>query len=315
MSVAASVFTVPVLAALVAGAMTAGVPLLFAALGEAVSERGGVLNIGLEGMMLAGAYAGFAVTVRWGSPWAGFLGAAVAGLALGAVMAVLCVKLNLDQIVVGIALLLVAQGATSVLHKAQYGASYPRLDAVPFVPIPLLSKVPVLGLGLFSQQAVVYLAFGLAVVVALLLRGTTFGLHLAAAGENPEALDAAGVGVVRTRAAGVLVAGGFAGLGGGFLSIVGAGIFVPFMTNGAGFIAIVIAMLARGRPFWIAVLALAFGSALSLATALQLVGVSVSVDLLNALPFVAVLVVMVLLGRGRALPAALGRPYRRGSRI
>ncbi|MHB0980194.1 MAG: ABC transporter permease [Thermoleophilia bacterium] len=315
MSAVQEVFALPILTALVAGAVTAGVPLLLAALGEAISERGGVLNIGLEGMMLVGAYTGFWATLRWGSPWIGFLAAITAGLLFGAAMAALCVGLNLDQIVVGIALLIVAQGATSVLHRARYGASYPRLDAVPPLEVPLLSKVPVVGAGLFSQQPVVYLAFGLLVVVALLLRATSFGLHLGAAGEDPEALDAAGVSVAWTRTAGVLVAGALAGLGGGFVGIVGAGIFVPFMTHGAGFIAIVIAMLARGRPIWIAMLALVFGGALSLATALQLVGVSVSIDLLNALPFVAVLLVMFLFARGKALPGALGRPYRRGSRI
>lgn len=304
----------PVLTALVAGAVVAGIPLLVAALGEAVSERGGVLNIGLEGMMLTGAYAGFAATLHWGSPWAGFAAALAAGLVFGGVMAVLCVGLNLDQVAVGIALLILAQGATSVLHRAEYGASYPRLDAVPGLEIPLISKMPVLGSALFSQQLVVYLAVGLAVAVAWLLRATTFGLDLKAAGEEPEALDSAGVSVATTRALGVLTAGACAGVAGGFLSIVAAGVFVPFMTNGAGFIAIVIAMLSRGRPLWIAILAFGFGGALSLTTALQLVGVSVPIDLLNALPFIAVLLALFLFGRGTGLPGALGRPFVRGAR-
>ncbi len=306
--------SVPVLTALVAGAVIAGIPLLLAALGEMVSERAGVLNIGLEGMMLTGAFTGFAATLHWGSPWAGFAAAAAAGLAFGAVMALLCVGLNLDQVVVGIALLVLAQGATSVLHRAEYGASYPRLDAVPGLEIPLIAKVPVIGAALFSQPLVVYLAIALAAAVGWLLRATSLGLELKAAGEEPEALDAAGVSVVATRVFGVLVAGTCAGLGGGFLSIVAAGVFVPFMTNGTGFIAIVIAMLSRGRPLWVVILALGFGIALSLATALQLVGVSVPIDLLNALPFVAVLVALFLFGRGKALPGALGRPFVRGAR-
>jgi simple sugar transport system permease protein len=297
------VFTAAFLSALVAGGVTAAMPLVLAALGETISERAGVLNIGLEGMMIAGAYAGFLVALETGSPWLGLAGGLGAGLLLSVVVAVLCVRLGLDQIVVGIAILVSMEGVTSVLHRARYGATYPRLDSMPGFKIPLLSRIPVLGDGLFAQPLPAYLAIGALLAAAWFLRSTNLGLEWKAAGESPETLDVAGVSVARTRTYAALCAGVFGGLGGAYLSIIGAGIFVPFMTNGAGFIAIVLAMIARGRPLWVFIGALGFGMTVSLATALQLVGVVVPID-----------VVLVVFARRVYLPAALGVPYERGSR-
>jgi ABC-type uncharacterized transport system permease subunit len=308
------VFTSAFFSALVAGGVTAGLPLLLAALGETISERAGVLNIGLEGMMIAGAYAGFVVALGTGSPWLGLAAGLGAGLVLSAAVALLCVRLGLDQIVIGIALLVSMEGVTSVLHRARFGTTYPRLESMPSVEIPLLSRIPVVGDGLFAQPLPAYLAVGLLLAAAWVLRSTNIGLEWKAAGESPHTLDVAGVGVVRTRTAAALFAGAFGGLGGAYLSIVGAGIFVPFMTNGAGFIAIVLAMIARGRPLWVLIGSAAFGMTVSLATALQLVGVVIPIDVVNMLPFLAVLIVLVLFTRRVYLPAALGVPYERGSR-
>ena len=147
-----------------------------------------------------------------------------------------------------------------------------------------------------------------------MLRRTTIGLHLRAAGERPDLLDAAGVSVVRVRTLAELTAGALAGVGGAYFSIVAAGTFVPFVTGGAGFIAIVIAMLARGRPFWAVLGALLFGMSLSLATALQLVGIDIPTSFVFMLPFVSVIVVLVVFARQSRLPSALGLPYHRGSR-
>jgi ABC-type uncharacterized transport system permease subunit len=146
------------------------------------------------------------------------------------------------------------------------------------------------------------------------LRHTTVGLNLRAAGERPDSLDAAGVSVVRVRTLAELAAGALAGIGGAYLAIVAAGTFVPFVTNGAGFIAIVIAMLARGRPFWTVLGALLFGMSLSLATTLQLAGINIPTSFVFMLPFISVIVVLVLFARQSRLPSALGLPYHRGSR-
>lgn len=304
--------TATFLAAMVSGSILAGMPLLLAALGETVSERAGVLNIGLEGMMLVGGYAGFVAALYSHSSWLGLLGGVAGGLVTAIIVAVFCVRLGLDQIVVGIAVLITAEGVTSVLQRAQFGTTYPRLDAVATVDIPLLAKIPVLGASLFSQPLVVYVGVASVLLLHWVLRYSSVGLDLRAAGEKPSALDSAGVSVVRTRSMAVLVTGAMGGLGGAYMAIIGAGIFVPFMTHGAGFIAIVLAMLARGRAGWVLIGALLFGMSVSLSTALQLVGVNVPQDVVNMLPFVAVMVALVLFARRAYLPAALGTPYKRG---
>ncbi|MGI6246350.1 MAG: ABC transporter permease [Pseudochelatococcus sp.] len=303
------------LTALLTGAVTAGVPLLLAGLGEQMSQKAGVLNIGLEGMMLAGAYAGFIVTLHMGaSPWgaAAGLGAALgAGLLAGAVMAGLAVRLGLNQIVIGIALLLGLEGLTAILHHLSFAQSYPRLPAAASWAAPGLAHLPLIGPAVFDRPPMVHVALLLVPLCAALYRLTHAGLALRAAGDGPRALDAAGGNVRRVRTVAVLAAGALAGLGGGFMAIVGAGVFVPFMTNGAGFIAIVLAMLARGRPLLVLAGALLFGGCLSAATALQVAGVDAPTDIVQMLPFAAVLLVLALFGRRGALPAALGETWDR----
>jgi simple sugar transport system permease protein len=302
------------LTALVIGGLLAGVPLLFASLGEIMAEASGVLNVGLEGMMLTGAFVGFIATLATHDVWIGLGAGGIAGLLVSLVMVILCIRLGLDQIVVGVAIVLTAEGTTAVLHATLYGDSYPRLDAAPRLAIPFLSELPVLGGSLFNQPPAVYLGFILVGVVAWLLRRTSVGLHLRAAGEQPSSLDAAGVSVVRVRTLAELACGTLAGIAGAFLAIVGAGTFVPFVTNGMGFIAIVIAMLARGRAWWAVVGSFLFGMSLSLTTALQLVGIDVPVDVVQMLPFVSVIVVLIIFARDARLPSSLGLPYLRGSR-
>ncbi|MBE3073975.1 MAG: ABC transporter permease [Actinobacteria bacterium] len=302
------------MAAVISGAILAGMPILFAALGETISEQAGVLNIGLEGMMLFGAYAGFVVANWTGSSWVGFLAAIIAGMAVSLLMVVFCVRMGRDQIVVGIAILLTMEGLTSLLHQVQFGESYPRLGSVPTVAIPGLSKIPVLGPSIFSQPLIVYIGIALIFAAGWMLCRTNLGLNIRAAGWKPVALDNAGVDVLNIRTIAVLSTGALAGLGGGYMAIVTAGIFVPFMTGGFGFIAIVIAMLARGRPVWVLIGSLLFGIALSIATALQLVGINVSTDLVQMLPFVTVIVALALFARHTMLPAALATPFVRGQR-
>lgn len=309
-----NLFHQDVLTALISGGVIAGIPLLLAALGESISERSGVLNLGIEGFMIIGAYLGFIVAYYLHSTWLGFLGGAVGGVLACLVMIVLCVWLGLDQIVVGIAITLAGEGITSVLQGAQFGTTYPRLGATPTVAIPLLHKIPVIGSGLFEQNLLVYLGIIFAGALAWLFRSTNVGLNLRAAGEKPEALDAAGVSVAATRSWAVLSTGALAGLGGGFLAIAGAGVFTPFMTQGQGYMAIVICMLGRGKPVWVALASLLFGISLSITTALQLAGIEISTDLINMLPFIAVMVALVIFGRRSYLPPALALPYIRGAR-
>lgn len=302
------------LAALLFGAATAAIPLLLAGLGEQMSEKAGVLNIGIEGMMIAGAYVGFVSAFYSGSLWVGFLAGAAGGMVVAALMALLCVRIGLNQIVIGIALTLGLEGLTALLYHFQFSRSYPRLPAAEATAIPLLSDLPLLGPALFRHHLIVYLAMATVGVMTWLYRRTQFGLNLQAAGDKPAALDVAGIDVIRTRTVAVLFTGGMAGLGGAYLSNVGAGLFIPFITNGAGFLGIVLAMLARGRPIWVLIGAMIFGCCLSVTTAAQVAGINVPIDVIQMLPFLAVMAMLVLFGRRASLPAALGIPYERGAR-
>ena len=307
-----ALLTEPFLVSLLFGAVTAGLPLLLAGLGEQISEKAGVLNIGLEGMMLMGAYSGFLATYHTGSFWLGYLAGGVGGMCAALIVALLCIRRGLNQIVIGIAVTLGAEGLTSLLHFVQFSRSYPRLPAAPILELPGLSQIPILGKGLFSHNALVYLAVLLVAALTWMFRSTYLGLSLEAAGNKPAALDAAGVNVVRTRYFAVLCTGFLAGLGGAYMANVGAGIFVPFITGGAGVIGIVLAMLARGRPLWVLFGAILFGASLAMTTALQVAGIDIPTDVVQMLPFAVVMGVLVLFGRNSMLPPALGTPYVRG---
>jgi len=302
------------LGALLFGAVTAAIPLILAGLGEQMSEKAGVLNIGIEGMMLAGAFTGFFAAFHTGSLWTGFGAGILAGMGVALVMALLCVQLGLNQIVIGIGLTLGMEGLTALAHHFLFSRSYPRLPAAEALPIPGLAQIPVLGPALFAHPPVAYIAVALVAVMGWIYRHTQLGLNLQAAGDRPAALDVAGVDVLAVRFAAVLTTGAFAGLGGAYLAMVGAGIFVPFVTNGAGFIGIVLAMLARGQPVWVLTGAMVFGICLSLTTAAQLAGLNLPTDVIQMLPYLAVMAMLIAFGRRASLPPALGIPYRRGER-
>lgn len=299
---------------LLLGAITAGVPLLLAGLGEQISEKAGVLNIGIEGMMLCGAYGGFVAAYYTDSFWLGFLAGGLCGMAVAALMAILCVWLGMNQIVIGIGLTLGAEGLTALLHHFQFSRTYPSLQDVTTLPIPILSDIPVLGTVLFNHHPIVYLAVIFMFVLVWVFKHTAIGLNLQAAGDKPAALDAAGVSVKATRACAVLTTGFLAGVGGAYMANIAAGLFVPFMTHGGGFIAIVLAMLARGKPIWVGLGALLFGLSLALTTALQVAGLNIPTDVVQMLPFGMVILVLIIFARHSYLPASLGLPYARGQR-
>jgi simple sugar transport system permease protein len=317
--IASQIWTNVFWTSVVAGGLLAGLPLMFTALGETISEQAGVLNIGLEGMMLLGAYFGFLATYYGHSVWLGYLAGAAAGAFASVFMVVLCVWLGLDQIVVGIAIFLAGEGITSVVYQSHFSSTQPRLGAAPDDAIPLLDRIPILGkplngqFPLFSQPMIVYLGLAFAVVLTWVFRSTNIGLNLRAAGEKPEALDAAGVSVVATRSYAALATGALAGVGGAHLTIV-TGTFQPFFTQGLGFMAIVMAMLARGRPLAVVAFSLMFGIALSINGPLDAVGVTLSPEVLHTLPFASIILALILFARRAYLPPALALPYVRGAR-
>lgn len=290
------------------------IPLLLAALGESVGEQSGVLNVGLEGVLLIGGYASFAATLASGNFWIGFAAGALAGAALQTVLIVLSVCMNANQIVVGIGITLAGTGMSSMLYDWNFAGSRPRLglpDVWAFFP---LSEISIAGPVLFARHGMFTLAFVIAAATALWLSRTAPGLRLRASGQSPAALDAAGGNVVRTRSLAVLFGGVMAGLGGAYLSLISAGTFTPGMTHGLGFLAIVVAMLSRGRVLWAVGISLIYGLFVATGTALQLTSVSVPNDVITMAPFVAVMIVLIFSRGGSALPPALATPYVRGKR-
>jgi len=300
--------------ALLEAAVRLALPLLLAALGELVVEKAGVINIGTEGMMLCGAFAGFAVAVATGSAGAGVAGAALTGAFAGALFGYFAVVRRADQIVIGTAVNLLALGATGLLARALYRGAIPSGPTLPPLPVPILEAVPVLGPMLFRQNALVYAALLLVAAVGIGLRRTRPGLRLRAVGESARAADAQGVDVLRTRLAAVVAGGALAGVAGAALSLVQSNTFTEGMTAGRGFIALTIVIFGRWRPAGVVGAALFFGAAVAFQHRLQARGTDLPYQLTLMLPYLLTLAVLALAsGKSRA-PADLGRPYARESR-
>ncbi len=295
------------------GALMAAFPLFLAGFGEMLSEEAGVLNLGIEGMMLAGAFASFFLVHETHSYALGFLGGASVSLLLALIMIFFCIWLNVNQVVVGLALTFAVQGLTSLLHHIHFARVYPRLEPIETFSIPLLSHLPFVGklfqISLFTLLCLCFLYF-----FVFFYKKSILKRQLMAAGSNPKALDAFGTNVFLLRSGIVLFNGVLAGLAGAYMALLGAGLFVPNMTNGTGFIAIILAMLAQGRVLWLILGAFLFGISLSINTILQLLGATVSSDITHMLPFVLIMIVLVLFRRHTATPKALGQPYTRSQR-
>lgn len=295
--------------------MIAAVPLLLAALGETFAERAGLLNLGIEGMMLIGAFGGFYVALNTESALAGLVAGLVIGLTLGWLFGFLAISLRVDQILIGLGITIFADGLTGFLFRDFYGRRFPTLKvSLKKVSIPLLSDIPVIGPSFFNQQIMVYLTWGLVIILGFVLARTRFGLDIRAVGEDPFAADAAGVNVFRVRYLAIMIGGAMAGLGGAFLSVGDLNFFVPGVTVGQGFIAIAIAMLGKWEPNRVFVGALLFGILRSLSTGLQIVGVQVRPEFVLMLPYLGIIAALVVLAGRTSLPAALAIPYERGHR-
>lgn len=303
-------------APILAAGVRISVPLLLLVLGEIFSERAGVLNIGLEGLLLVGALAGFAGSLSFGSPLAGFALAILFATLFAALHAYAVVARGLDQIVSGLALNVLAFGLTGVFFRA-FAAGRASLDAAALGPlaIPLLSKLPIAGAALFHQSPVAYVVYPLVPLAAVLLYRTRAGLIVRATGENPAAVDALGLSVARVRAACVLASGALAGVAGAYLSISYTNTFVEGMSDGRGFLALAIVVFSRWDPWRAAAGALLFGCATALGIRLQgqpVAGADVPYQLFQALPYLLTLAILAF-GRSRAsaAPPSLGVHYRR----
>ena len=277
-------------------ALRLSIPVAVAALGALISERAGVLNLGLEGMMLSGAFAGYSTAEITGSPWLGLLGGLAAGGAIGLLLAVFVVAGRANQIVTGISFTLLAGFATALLFQQQYsiGQIPPRIERLG-LPALVLVTAAVVGL------------------VAWTLRRTTAGLALTAIGEAPEAVDALGYDVARTRTTATGASGALAGLGGAMLVCGPLGLFIENVTAGRGWVALALVVFAGWRPFPVIVGAFLFG--LSDAVQLRLQGTETAIpyEVFIAMPYVITLVALVVRARASRTPAALGIPFVRGA--
>lgn len=283
-------------------------PLALAALGELLVERAGMINIGLEGAVLSGAF-GALVGATAGGVAGGYAGAVAGGIVVAALFATFVVWLRADQIISGTALTLLSVGATGALYRILYGANGAALALPTSAPlsIPVLSSIPVVGSALFSQPSITYVTYALVPLIAWWINRTHAGLALRACGEQPEAAEVAGVRVQRVRVAAILAGGVLAGLGGGTLVLAQAGTFAEGMSAGRGFIAIAIVVLGRWRPWGVALAALVFGAASALQFAFQAMGWSAPYQLFLVVPYVLTLAGLAgAVGRARA-PAALGK--------
>jgi simple sugar transport system permease protein len=300
---------------IIASTLRGTTPILLAALGEAYVERSGLLNLGIEGMMVAGAFSSFLVALKVNNLIYGFLAGAAVGLALGLVFGVLAITLRVNQIVVGLGLTIFAHSMCSFLHRVIFGSQFPILfGAGATSEIPLLSGIPFIGQALFNQHWLVYLTFLMVAPMYALMYKTRFGLRIRAVGEAPLAADASGVNVYRIRYFAILLGGVMAGLAGAFLALGDLAFFVPNMNMGRGYIAIVVVMLGKWHPVRVCLGGLLFGFALALTSALQVMGIKISPDFILMTPYVVVIVALMLFARSTNLPSALCIPYKRGER-
>ncbi|WP_421983079.1 ABC transporter permease [Roseibium sp.] len=291
--------------------ITAATPLLIAAVGELVVERSGVLNLGVEGMMIMGAVIGFAVANQTGSGSLGVIAAIAAGMAMSALFAVLVLFLVANQVATGLALTILGIGLSGMIGEAFIGV--PGLD-LPQLYIPVLSEIPFFGPVFFQQDALVYLSFVLVAVVAYGLFRTRVGLVLRAVGDNHGSAHALGYSVVKVRFMAILFGGGCAGLAGAYLSLAYTPQWVENMTAGRGWIALALVVFASWLPLRVVIGAYLFGAVSVLNLHAQALEFDIPSQLLSSLPYLATILVLVLISANRRLtlvntPACLGKPF------
>jgi ABC-type uncharacterized transport system permease subunit len=298
---------------LLASMIRLSTPLILAALGGMYSERGGVINIALEGIMLAGAFTAAAVTVFTQNPWIGLVASAAAGLLVALIHAVASITFKANQVVVGTAINILFLGVPALASGALFESTgstpqLPREQTLPDWNIPVIERIPVLSQLLSGHKPIVYIALLMVPVSYYILFRTRFGLRLRAVGENPEAADTAGVSVSRIRYAGVLASGVLAGIGGAYLSIGQNSLFTRNMTAGRGFIALAALIFGKWHPVGAFLACLLFGVADAIAIRMQGV-VDIPVQIIQIIPYVLTLVVLAgFIGRATP-PKAIGTPY------
>ncbi|VAV92678.1 Nucleoside ABC transporter, permease protein 2 [hydrothermal vent metagenome] len=292
---------------LLASLMVAATPIMIAALGELVVERAGVLNLGIEGMMITGAICGFAVAVETGSPLLGFIAAALGGALLSLLFVLLTQFALANQVASGLALTLFGLGLSALLGQKYVGVKPPPISKL---DIPVLSDIPFFGQVLFSHDIVVYLGLALVAGVWYMLKYTRAGLILRGVGENHDAAHALGYKVVRVRIMAIMFGGACAGVGGAYISLIRVPQWTEGMTAGAGWIALALVVFASWKAGRVMLGAYLFGGVTVLQLNLQAAGVSIPVEYLSMSPYVITIIVLVIMSADKSgAPASLGRTF------
>lgn len=297
---------------LLLGTVALSAPLIFGAMGGVISERSGVVNIAIEGQMLAGAFVSAMIASITRSPILGLVGAMVAGMLVSFVLAAFAIKYLVDQIIVGVVLNVLVTGLTSFFYSTVLTANPELLNSPPRfdrLPIPILSEIPIIGPLLFQQTIIIYIMYVTVAAVWFGLYRTRWGLRVRAVGEHPQAADTVGIKVGVTRFWNVSLAGAIAGLGGAYFTLGSVGAFTKEMTAGAGFIALAAVIFGQWDPIKATLAALLFGFATNLQSVLGIIGSPVPSEFMLMLPYVVtILAVAGFVGKSRA-PAADGKPY------
>lgn len=303
------------LAGLLAGGLSLSVPLIFGAMAGVLSERVGVVNIAIEGQLLAGAFTSAIVATATGNPFIGLLAAGVSGVLVSFVLAAFAIKYFVDQVIVGVVLNVLVVGLTSFLFSQLLAPNAATLNSpprFPRLPIPFLADIPIIGPMLFNQTIIVYIMYVTVAVVYVGLFHTRWGLRLRAVGEHPQAADTVGINIARTRFWNVSLGGAIAGLGGAFFTLGSVGAFNKEMTAGAGYIALAAVIFGQWDPIRATLAALLFGFASNLQNTLGVIGSPVPSEFMLMLPYVVtIFAVAGLVGKVRG-PAAAGKPYVKG---
>jgi simple sugar transport system permease protein len=304
-------FTLPVFIGVLTSAIRLATPYLYASIGETFAQLSGVVNLGVDGIMLMGAFSGFYVALNTGDVWLGMAAAAVVGLLMGLLMSVISVTLHAEQGISGIGLYLFGLGLSSLLYKETIGTVV-TIDGFPIVKIPVLGDIPIIGEIVFQQSLPVYGAFLLVPLAGLFLNRTTWGLKIKSVGQNPAAADSLGVSVNAVRTFCVCLGAILAGIAGASLSLALLNLFQENLTAGLGFIAVALVYFGGWRPLGILAGALLFSTVNALQLWMQVLGFQIAPELAVMLPYILTIAVLAVTVSRVRQPAALNKPFERG---
>lgn len=302
------------------GALAASVrlatPILLTALGEVFTERAGILNLGLEGIMLMGALTGFLGAYWTGNLWVGVLLSIITGILFGLLMGFMSITAKVNQVVAGTGITILGSGLSTLLFRLSFGlrTTPPIIGIFPDLPIPVLAALPIVGPIFFNHNIQVYAAMVLTPIAWVVLYRTRFGLAIRAVGESPDAADTRGINVSRIRYFSLIIGGALAGFGGGYLALGSLGIFWALVTAGRGFIAVAVVIFSRWDPLRSMLGAWVFGFAAALQLSLQTLNVPVPSEFLLMLPYIITILALMGVSRRAGFPAAFAVPYHRGEK-